>query len=222
MCFGPTALVSLVANHSSPALDSDRRLGEARELIQLFRQGDNDDQVRRRCRGVDPELELFCGLLMHIAGGRGNARAFLDGAPHTRQKASALWRWDELLAKNADAAVDTLFPSGFAARYVDEMVKATISAGDVGLPRLLQLYEYADASYKEYIDDELLKLLVEHPKLFFTNWDRIRPYRGTLRHLVEDDEAPSQLRADFERLCKGSTTTRRCEEIRDLWPRRAE
>jgi hypothetical protein len=196
-------------------------LGYIRELLTYFREKRSRD-IQDACSRPHEGLEPLCGFLSYVTGNRRDPRAFLSTTPRTENEATRIWDLDALMAKTRDRTIDEVFPSGFAARYIDELAHAAKSLPEVGLPRLLALYGYADGSYRETVYDELLHLVIERPDLFYGAWDAIRPYKAVLRNLIYDDEEPSQLQADFRRLCEGSRTTRRCKEILGLWEDRRE
>src|SRR6185503_10798227 len=185
-------------------------IAQARKLIEFVRR-QHSDEVAAMCRVADPIVAPLCDLASHLAGGKKAPRVFLERAAHVARKATVVWWWDELIGKHLSEQSADVFPSGFAARYIDEIASASKSSPEVGLRTLLELHQHADGLYADYLDETIRRMLREHPEWFYSAWSGLRDHQNALRRISVASPDSRQFGRSFRRLCKEKAATQRCK-----------
>jgi hypothetical protein len=179
----------------------------------------NIKALETECSSCKSEYSALCALLTYLAKDKKSAKLFLSDIPKTKEGVKWLWQWDTLIARKLEGKSDKFFPSGFAARYIDEIYLLVEEFPEIALERLLLFYRYSNGVYAEYLDDKLQLLFTEDPDLLFLQWQKINKFKKELKVIINGIGSKEILsfKNSIDYLCHKEQNSQRCREIRKLF-----
>ena len=164
----------------------------------------------------------MCNLFLYLSEGYGAQKRFVTGAPRTALEVQWLMRWDRLLFQREEEKALKLFPAGFAARYIDEIVASVNVVPTNALDRLFWIYRYSDGHYAEYVREKLEVVFRDHPRLLYEQWGTVRNHRTALTGISYsiNFENPANAKRLVTEACGADTNGDICREIRETFLRK--
>jgi hypothetical protein len=184
------------------------------------------DAVRISCDAMrcDPYLFFVCKLLDYKISG--DSEEFLKGIPTERDEMKDLFEVDSIIFKfpyyESQPHPDIFDKQAFVDLFLDTIYELAANGNSVAIERLLGIFRCAGGEYGEYIDEQLLRLFAEHPRVVLDNWSTIRKYQSIINFSTTlYSEKADALIQSYQALCEESGQgSQHCGEVIEFLKKR--
>lgn len=133
----------------------------------------------------------FCSYALFLSGNLPPGK-FINAVPSDKSGFYRLFKYDEILGRELRIRhLENPYGAGIAFVYIDQLCLLSYAFPHNALPALLTMYRYSEGFWGEYLEDELVKLMVY--KRFLSEFQalekRFPKEMGSLRETYERKQA---------------------------------
>lgn len=128
----------------------------------------------------DPIASPVAGLVAYLHGRRQHPGRFVASLPKDRRQLSTFFDLDDIAAGGTMESPSSLpgisMPDGLAEKITDELYALVLKSNSEATQEYLYLYQNSDGAYAEYVVNQLLGMLRDHPEVLLRQWRLVKPY----------------------------------------------